>query len=339
MIVNARRQNPRAMLFVATFCFFFVILFLRNSHSDSCFVELADGRRYLPSNALDVSNADSQAEALRSSRLSTLKASLGVGGNLFRAERATRPKRNCSVVGNDSSMRQSGLGKEIDSRQAVYRMNFAPVKAFAKDVGSHTYSQCTNPEKLRQLLKENVGFEMDTGERPRVLVVGDPGGVDPVTGSKGPCVKYSPGGLCIHRAENPRPQVMDKGVQDVAEKMLSSLQVEDFDDTVPTTGFYCLCLALLECTEVDVFGMGVGTINHKDLSDLEYFKDPHFHGWDARHDVEMERALMRVLSSSAWDSALTSGFGKLRWHNPLRGVAGANDALLADSPCTSGIHC
>lgn len=67
-------------------------------------------------------------------------------------------------------------------------------------------------------------------------------------------------------------QVMDKQVQQVAEQLLETLQDGLDGDAVPSTGLYCLCLALMECSHVDVFGMGVGTINHKDLSDLEYFK-------------------------------------------------------------------
>ena len=30
-----------------------------------------------------------------------------------------------------------------------------------------------------------------------------------------------------------------------------------------------------------------------DMNDLEYFKDPHFRGWDSRHNVEAERTLLR----------------------------------------------
>ena len=56
--------------------------------------------------------------------------------------------------------------------------------------------------------------------------------------------------------------------------------------------------------------------------------------------MEMERALMRVLSSGMWSSPLIAGFGNLHWNNPLKGFnVGANDGLIAQSPCTSGIHC
>ena len=48
---------------------------------------------------------------------------------------------------------------------------------------------------------------------------------------------------------------------------------------------------------MDVYGIGVGTMKKSDMNDLEYFKDPHFRGWDARHNAEAERTLLRVLAS------------------------------------------
>jgi hypothetical protein len=70
------------------------------------------------------------------------------------------------------------------------------------------------------------------------------------------------------------------------------------------------------------------------------WQDPYFHGWDARHDMELERALLRILSSGSWSTPLTAGLSTMQWHNPLEGFKpGANDGLVSLSPCTSGIHC
>jgi len=199
---------------------------------------------------------------------------------------ADRVERNCSVVGNDSSMRSARLGRIIDRADAVYRMNFAPVRTphivtslslscsplltpsprtlrlpashsppmphlvadsrtaaaaaillslpphldtrptmlrwglrrggarmawqlldYSDAVGLRTYTQCINPEKLRLLTRTNAEFTLDTGERPRVMVVGDADGSDPITGAKGPCLDYSPGGTCVKRTLGDRPKV------------------------------------------------------------------------------------------------------------------------------------
>ena len=251
-----------------------------------------------------------------------------------------RKHENCSVVGNDSSMRDSELGKIVDAVDSVYRMNFAPVRDYVKDIGRKTHTQCLNPQKFRYNRANNRDWKTDNGKRPRIVVVGDTKG-DDAQGNDGPCVERSPGGSCIKRVEssNGRIRGMDYAVQTLTEELLATVQSGVGEaDGVPTTGLYCLVLALMECSHVDVYGMGVGTINHKDLSDLEYFKDPMFQGWDARHNAEAERALLRILASHVWTTSLVSYFGELRWHNPLK-VQIRNEDLISRGPCTSGINC
>ncbi len=64
---------------------------------------------------------------------------------------------------------------------------------------------------------------------------------------------------------------MDYAIQTLTEELLATVQSGIGEiDGVPTTGLYCLVLALMECEHVDVYGMGVGTIGRTDLSDLEY---------------------------------------------------------------------
>ena len=252
----------------------------------------------------------------------------------------TRKYKNCSVVGNDSSMRNSELGKIVDAVDSVYRMNFAPVKDYVKDIGSKTHTECLNPQKFRYNQVKNTGWKTDTGSKPRIIVVGDTKGKD-AEGNEGPCIEKSPGGSCIKRLESNQGRVlgMDYSIQTLTEELLATVQSGIGEvDGVPTTGLYCLVLALMECSHVDVYGMGVGTINHKDLNDLEYFKDPMFQGWDSRHNAEAERALLRILASHVWTTSLVSYFGELRWHNPLK-VQIRNEELLSRGPCISGINC
>jgi len=245
---------------------------------------------------------------------------------------------NCSVVGNDSSMRRSGYGPLIDGASTVYRMNFAPLKGYASDVGTRTHTECINPEKLRIQLKENPRFLTDDGSEPRVLVVGDVDGSDE-SGNAGPCVESSPGGLCVRRTDSQRVANLPAVLQELAEELLFTLQggVGE-EDSVPTTGLYCLVLALYECEAVDVFGIGAGTIAKKDLGALEYFQDKNFRGWDARHNVEAERTLLRVLASRVWAAPLTEPLASMYWHNPLKTGTFVNQQLV-DRECTSGIHC
>mmetsp|Transcript_25618 Transcript_25618/g.84345 ORF Transcript_25618/g.84345 Transcript_25618/m.84345 type:complete len:409 (-) Transcript_25618:1633-2859(-) len=53
-------------------------------------------------------------------------------------EEATWQFRTCAVVGNSGLLKKSDLGAEIDSHDAVFRINYAPIKGFSKDVGKRT---------------------------------------------------------------------------------------------------------------------------------------------------------------------------------------------------------
>ncbi|XP_077985214.1 beta-galactoside alpha-2,6-sialyltransferase 1-like, partial [Glandiceps talaboti] len=70
----------------------------------------------------------------------------------------------CAVVMNSDALRDSNMGRDIDSHDAVLRFNVAPIKGFEEDVGSKTTIRIANNQVLRsymfKMLEELKGTEM-----------------------------------------------------------------------------------------------------------------------------------------------------------------------------------
>lgn len=60
--------------------------------------------------------------------------------------------KSCAVVGNSGTLYNSSQGWEIDARDAVMRMNYAPTAGFEKDVGSRTTFDFVNQQHTKAFI-------------------------------------------------------------------------------------------------------------------------------------------------------------------------------------------
>jgi len=82
--------------------------------------------------------------------------------------------QTCAVVGNSGNMLNSEYGAEIDSREAIFRINYAPTRGYEHYVGSRTTFDVVNQQHTKVFVPEvQAGGNLPSAKRssPRESII------------------------------------------------------------------------------------------------------------------------------------------------------------------------
>ncbi|XP_077985211.1 beta-galactoside alpha-2,6-sialyltransferase 1-like [Glandiceps talaboti] len=197
----------------------------------------------------------------------------------------------CAVVMNSDALRDSNMGRDIDSHDAVLRFNVAPIKGFEKDVGSKTTIRITNNQVLRsywlKTLEELKGTEMILTWRE-----------GPYNANMNKWYRDSQEFFCNYgrwhykHPESPLYLIRLETLWKLWD-IIQEFNVEEVKSFPATSGFLGIHLLLHICEVVDVYGY-IPSNGKEDY--CHYYENCYFYGgllfWVNPHPLSAEKNLI-----------------------------------------------
>ncbi|XP_077985566.1 beta-galactoside alpha-2,6-sialyltransferase 1-like [Glandiceps talaboti] len=209
--------------------------------------------------------------------------------------------KTCALVTSSGALRDSRLGQEIDSHDAVLRFNVAPIKGFENDVGSKTTIRIANNQVIRsyrfKLLEELKGSEIILTWRE-----------GPYNGNMYKWYKDGQNFFCSYarwhykHPESPVYVIRLETLWKVWD-IIQEFSVEELKPFPSTSGFLGVHLLLHICDEVDVYGY----IPSSDKDRYCYYYEDccFFCGWNLfpQHPFATERNLVLKMNTRNIESS------------------------------------
>ncbi|QDZ24462.1 sialyltransferase [Chloropicon primus] len=155
--------------------------------------------------------------------------------------------KTCAIVGNSGTMAHKTQGEEIDSHEAVLRINYAPTRRFEKNVGSKTTYDFSNRENAKRMLRPRMRFR-----QPKTKIIFFEGS-SPVNRRTifGPLLKRHP----EQEIDFLHPQFVNNA-QSLWFKIKKEMEVRKGVQyhNKPMSGIYAVLFMLQICESVDMYG-------------------------------------------------------------------------------------
>ena len=171
--------------------------------------------------------------------------------------------KTCAIVGNSGTMLHKDQGDDIDSHEAVLRINYPPIHRYEKHVGSKTTYDFSNRENARRMLRSRMRWR-----NPRTRVIFFEGS-SPVNRRSifGPLLKKHPEQEFdfLHPQFVNNAQAFWMQLKDEMEKA-KGVQYH----SKPMSGIFAVLFMLQICEQVDMYGFEAYTKRTKE-SPYHYF--------------------------------------------------------------------
>ncbi|XP_043928027.1 type 2 lactosamine alpha-2,3-sialyltransferase isoform X2 [Protopterus annectens] len=206
--------------------------------------------------------------------------------------------KNCIVVGNGGILRNSTLGKFIDSYDVIIRLNSGPVKGYEEDVGKKTTFRICYPESI---FSDPSEYDPDTIVILNIFKVHDLRWLMEVVQHKKVTINgfwQTPAQKLIYKENQVRilnPFFIKEAASDFLHLQLPTRYLKTLKPKHPTTGVIGIAMALHICDTVAIAGFKYntsdstsfvhyyGNITMSSTSQMEY------------HDIPAEQAFLKDL--------------------------------------------
>eukprot|EP00899_Mesostigma_viride_P022620 jgi/Mesvir1/3542/Mv12012-RA.1 len=220
-------------------------------------------------------------------------------------EPPVRHYNRCAVVGNSGILLQQPLGQEIDGHDAIFRMNFAPLRGYERFVGNGTTFSIINGKKLRimvQKLEEEAIVPKLRGSRGGRLVIFETTSHASRHHMLAPILRGVPSNmLCLL---NPYFQNEAYKVWVQLKALLEDKQHKEFRPK-PMSGFFATIFALQICDHVTLYGFDEYTHRPGNKTiPYHYFDDEE--GLVKVHSFDLAVEIFKMLGESGLNLQLRS---------------------------------